>query len=88
MGTIEKVDGTRVPQWHDSEVAAIAYAIQNIIGRRNGGLSNDLSENSPKGPQVPAVMSGKKCIECGAHAVIKKDGCEYCTQCGHIGSCG
>ena len=88
LGTIEKVDGTRVPQWHDSEVAAIAYAIQNIIGRRNGGLSNDLSENSPKGPQVPAVMSGKKCIECGAHAVIKKDGCEYCTQCGHIGSCG
>jgi ribonucleoside-diphosphate reductase alpha chain len=33
-------------------------------------------------------MAGKKCPECGAHAVIKKDGCEYCTQCGHIGACG
>ncbi len=33
-------------------------------------------------------MAGKKCSECGAHAVIRKDGCDYCTQCGHLGSCG
>ena len=30
----------------------------------------------------------KKCPDCGAHAVIKKDGCEYCTQCGFVGACG
>ncbi|MEN9888726.1 MAG: hypothetical protein RL559_763, partial [Pseudomonadota bacterium] len=35
-----------------------------------------------------AVMAGKKCPDCGAHAVIKKDGCEYCTQCGFVGACG
>jgi len=34
------------------------------------------------------VMAGKKCPECGAHAMIRKDGCDYCTQCGYLGSCG
>ncbi len=38
--------------------------------------------------QAPAPTSGRKCPECGNHAVIKKDGCEFCTACGHIGSCG
>ena len=31
---------------------------------------------------------GKTCPECNASAVIKKDGCDYCTACGAIGSCG
>lgn len=34
------------------------------------------------------VMKGKPCPECGQHALIKKDGCEFCTACGHVGSCG
>jgi len=88
LGTFEKIDGTRMPLWHDSEVAAIAYAIQNIIKRRNGGATNDLSEAPIRGASTPPVMVGKKCAECGAHAVIRKDGCDYCTQCGHLGSCG
>lgn len=88
LGTFEKVDGARAPMWHDSEVAAIAFAIQNIIGRRNGDLSNNSSQTLSKGSSAPAVMGGKKCFECGAHAVIKKDGCEFCTQCGQTGSCG
>lgn len=88
LGTFEKVDGSRVPMWHDSEVAAIAFAIQNIMGRRNGLLTHDLSKNNAKASTAPAMMGGKKCFECGAHAVIKKDGCEFCTQCGQTGSCG
>ena len=88
LGTFEKIDGTRMPLWHDSEVAAIGYAIQNIIERRNGGATNDLSEAPIRGASTPPVMVGKKCAECGAHAVIRKDGCDYCTQCGHLGSCG
>ena len=35
LGTYQKADGTHVPLWHDSEVAAIAYAMQNIIDQRN-----------------------------------------------------
>ena len=88
LGTFEKIDGTRMPLWHDSEVAAIAYAIQNIIQRRNGVSNNDLSEIPAPNTSAPPVMAGKKCGECGAHAMIRKDGCDYCTQCGHIGSCG
>jgi ribonucleoside-diphosphate reductase alpha chain len=76
--------------WHDSEVAAIAYAIQNILARRARPLSGD--EELPVGDAalvaVSPVMAGKKCSECGAHAMIRKDGCDYCTQCGHLGSCG
>ena len=88
LGTFEKIDGTRMPLWHESEVAAIAYAIQNIIERRNGHSTNDLSEMVVPGISTPPVMVGKKCSECGAHAMIRRDGCDYCTQCGHLGSCG
>ena len=34
------------------------------------------------------VLYGKRCAECGNTAVIKKDGCEFCTACGAIGACG
>jgi ribonucleoside-diphosphate reductase alpha chain len=86
LGTHKKVDGTAVPMWHDSEVAAVAYAIQNILAQRNPVKNMD-SNRSEESAQLP-VMAGKKCNECGAHAVIRKDGCDYCTQCGNTGSCG
>lgn len=95
-----KEDGTQVPLWHDSEVAAIAYAIQNILAlRAQRALSADqLSLGLPE-PEAaptaapaavlgPGLMAGKKCPECGAHAMIRRDGCDYCTACGHVGVCG
>ena len=94
LGSYEKADGTRVPMWHDSEVAAIAYAIQNILARRAAAnaagtsAAPDALQNADPPAGMPPVMLGKKCSECGAHAVIRKDGCDYCTQCGHIGACG
>ncbi len=95
LGTYEKADGTLVPRWHDSEVAAIGYAIENLIARRSlaaQGSLFDPDEIIAAEPQVshavPGVMAGKKCPECGAHAMIRKDGCDYCTQCGFVGSCG
>jgi ribonucleoside-diphosphate reductase alpha chain len=95
LGTYQKADGTRVPLWHDSEVAAMAYAIQQIIDQRNSvpplthpatPVSTDV--NTADLIAMPPAMMGKKCSECGAHAMIRKDGCDYCTQCGHMGSCG
>ena len=33
-------------------------------------------------------IRGKVCSGCGAAAVIKRDGCEFCTACGQTGACG
>lgn len=91
LGTYEKADGTHVPMWHDSEVAAIAFALQNILARR-AQASAAVVHHAPAMPELSGmpsgVMAGKKCPECGAHAMIRKDGCDYCTSCGHLGSCG
>jgi hypothetical protein len=101
-----KADGSKVPRFHDSEVACIAYAVQEILVRK--GLLNAFGNavtlkkvlaQTPKAVEtlvieetiVLAIKSstvGKKCSECGDHAVIKVDGCERCTACGTIGSCG
>jgi ribonucleoside-diphosphate reductase alpha chain len=87
LGTYTRPDGGTVPRWHDSEVAAIAYAIQNIIARRQGEPVPAL-ETPPMPSAAPPAMAGAKCPECGAHAMIRKDGCDFCTQCGHVGACG
>jgi ribonucleoside-diphosphate reductase alpha chain len=34
-----------------------------------------------------AAIKGKVCPGCGAAAVIKRDGCEFCTACGFTGAC-
>jgi ribonucleoside-diphosphate reductase alpha chain len=34
------------------------------------------------------VMPGRRCEECGSYAVIRKDGCNFCTACGATGACG
>ncbi len=94
LGTHTRADGARVPLWHDSEVAAIAYAVQNILAQRAAEpvgpmRQQELPLDAPAAaPGLPPAMAGRKCPECGAHAVIRKDGCDYCTQCGHLGSCG
>lgn len=102
LGTYEKADGTQVPRWHDSEAAAIAYAIQNLIAQRQQAAQASLFEPDELPPSIaqpaasaddainvqPGLMAGKKCPECGARAMIRKDGCDYCTSCGFVGSCG
>lgn len=36
----------------------------------------------------PRTMPGARCPECGNPTLIHKDGCDFCTACGHIGTCG
>ena len=99
LGSYRRADGQEVPRWHDSEVTTISYAIEELIARRAQATQGSLfpEEALPQNaapasaaPLIPApgVMAGKKCGECGAHAMIRKDGCDYCTQCGFVGSCG
>jgi ribonucleoside-diphosphate reductase alpha chain len=120
LGDVERLDGHRSPRWHDSEVAALAYAIQQILYRRgfldaegnqvpSRVLARKRSEaaaplrtlqpedeqdahddvvEAPVDPHGLAQMHGRKCATCGANAVIRKDGCDFCTACGEIGACG
>jgi ribonucleoside-diphosphate reductase alpha chain len=111
-GLLEKEDGSRAPMFHDSEVAAIGYALQQILlkrgfldaggsqvparqlyerlKRRGDRSSAELVEaRSPRtAPSGPMVANGKKCPDCGAHALHKVDGCLKCSNCGHVGACG
>lgn len=80
-GTFTAQDGTVKPKFHDSEVAAIGYAIQSII-------SNDKLDATPQKEETTRSNVGKKCNDCGANAVQKIDGCERCLECGALGSCG
>lgn len=80
-GTFTAQDGTVKPKFHDSEVAAIGYAIQSII-------SNDKLDETPQKEETTRSNVGKKCNDCGANAVQKVDGCERCLECGALGSCG
>lgn len=101
-GYFTKADGTRVPRFHGSEVALIAYAVQEVLVSKGvldeeGNVVKNQKPIQPKAEKVieannvssnNKMMSGKECKECGAHAVIKKDGCDFCTNCGSTGSCG
>jgi ribonucleoside-diphosphate reductase alpha chain len=33
-------------------------------------------------------VQGKLCSECGNTTMIRKDGCDFCTACGAVGTCG
>ncbi|MFD2366263.1 adenosylcobalamin-dependent ribonucleoside-diphosphate reductase [Pseudoduganella sp. GCM10020061] len=59
-GYLTREDGTEVPVYHDSEVAAIAFMLQRILIRR-GFLD-------PFGNQVPAVRLARQLAERGAAA--------------------
>ncbi|WP_118182455.1 adenosylcobalamin-dependent ribonucleoside-diphosphate reductase [Paraburkholderia phosphatilytica] len=125
LGEVQRLDGHRTPRWHDSEVAALAYAIQQILHRRGfldaegnqvpsrmlsqlprgqevvergsdaggefalpDGAENNGNANGASSVYQLSTMQGRKCETCGANAVIRKDGCDFCTACGEIGACG
>nr|WP_246174234.1 adenosylcobalamin-dependent ribonucleoside-diphosphate reductase [Paraburkholderia hayleyella] len=123
LGEVRRLDGQRAPRWHDSEVAALAYAIQQILHRRgfldeegnqvpsrrlsrlprgvlnepvpaDAPLTEHVQRDEPPGDEALSgtyalhAMAGRPCHTCGAHAVIRKDGCDFCTACGETGACG
>jgi ribonucleoside-diphosphate reductase alpha chain len=62
--------------------------VQNIIARRKGEPVAQLETPEAAPATTAQVIAGRKCPECGAHALIRKDGCDWCSNCGHIGACG
>ena len=54
------------------------------------GILQAPSESDGRSGAAPGagVMAGARCPECGNAAMIRKDGCDFCTACGHVGACG
>ncbi|MDQ8022382.1 MAG: adenosylcobalamin-dependent ribonucleoside-diphosphate reductase [Moraxellaceae bacterium] len=88
------VPGTRRQQNWPSTVAYLArliihrYAMLGVLDENGYPMREMGILEAPRGDDEPRVMQGALCNECGNHAVIKKDGCDFCTACGAVGSCG
>jgi ribonucleoside-diphosphate reductase alpha chain len=65
------------------------YAMLGVLDEQGYPLSDMGILQAPKSaPNQSPPMAGSRCPECGNATMIHKDGCDFCTACGHIGSCG
>jgi ribonucleoside-diphosphate reductase alpha chain len=69
------------------------YAMLGVLDERGYpieemGVLEKPEANRERAPGDLRVLPGKRCAECGNGAVIRKDGCEFCTACGAVGACG
>jgi len=88
--------GSRKQQTYPSTVAYIAqliihrYAMLGILDEAGFPLQQMGILEAPEDPTRNKVLptQGKLCSECGNHTMIRKDGCDFCTACGAVGTCG
>jgi len=94
---LARVPGSQKQASYPSTVAYIAqlvihrYAMLGILNEEGLPTVNMgvVAEDPKLHVAKPApVIAGKLCRECGNMAMIRKDGCDFCTSCGAIGSCG
>lgn len=88
------VPGERRQQNWPSTVAYVArliihrYAMLGVLDE-NGLPTREMGIlEAPREAGAHKPMQGGLCNECGNYTVIKKDGCDFCTACGAVGSCG
>ena len=102
-GHLTRADGVQVPVYHDSEVAAIAYMLQQMLIKRGflEAYGNQVpverldrllalrgtAHAVPSAPAPAPEGTAAKCPECGARALHKVDGCTRCTACHYLGGC-
>ena len=88
------VPGTRRQQNWPSTVAYLAqliihrYAMLGVLDEKGYPTREMGILESPRDDSEPKLMQGALCNECGNHTVIRKDGCDFCTACGAVGTCG
>lgn len=89
------VPGSRKQQTYPSTVAYIAnliihrYAMLGILGEDGIPLQQmGILEAPEDASNSVRPTVGKLCGECGNYTMIRKDGCDFCTACGAVGSCG
>ncbi len=66
------------------------YAMLGVLGEDGYPVQDMGILQSPGVRAVPpaAALAGARCPECANATLIHKDGCDFCTACGYIGSCG
>jgi ribonucleoside-diphosphate reductase alpha chain len=88
------VPGERRQQNWPSTVAYLArliihrYAMLGVLDEEGMPTREMGILEAPRESNEPKVMQGGLCNECGNYSVIKKDGCDFCTACGAVGTCG
>ena len=89
------VPGSRKQQTYPSTVAYIAnliihrYAMLGILNETGFPIQQmGILEAPEDASNTVLPTQGKLCGECGNHTMIRKDGCDFCTACGAVGSCG
>jgi ribonucleoside-diphosphate reductase alpha chain len=71
---------------HRFKVLGLLDGEGNAIGGA-GALALPGAAPAAAGTALP-LIAGQSCPACGVHAYIKRDGCMFCTACGHQGECG
>ena len=83
--------GTRKQANYPSTVAYLAHLIIHryaMLGLLDENGFPVQQMGILQAPEEPSTASAKLCSECGNHTVIRKDGCDFCTACGAVGTCG
>lgn len=91
--------GTQKGELQPSTVAYIARLIRHryqLLGLldadgapvRQGGLFAQAAATEALATIESPALTGKECPGCGNATLFKKDGCDACTECTYIGSCG
>ena len=86
--------GERRQQVWPSTVAYLArliihrYAMLGVLDEQGYPKREMGILETPRDTGGAKVQSGSLCAECGNLTVIRKDGCDFCTACGAVGTCG
>jgi len=87
------VPGSRKQQSYPSTVSYLArlvlhrYAMLGLLDEEGLPVKRMGVMETPAAAAAP-LLQGRQCPECGAHTLIRKDGCDWCTTCGYTGVCG
>jgi ribonucleoside-diphosphate reductase alpha chain len=88
------VPGSRKQQTYPSTIAYLAhlilhrYAMLGILDENGFPLKQMGILQAPTEEGAVKPVQGKLCGECGNTTMIRKDGCDFCTACGAVGTCG
>jgi len=93
-----RIPGSAKAQTYPSTIAYLArlmihrYAMLGILTEEGYPLESAGILAVPPGEQAHGAelrpQPGRRCPECGNRALIRKDGCDFCTSCGYTGVCG